>query len=94
MHELGQPGPLAFQFEYETYTIPDEISIRYEDKEVFRVRVATGAPVLTAVSLPAGTSTQVEITVVGPPGTTEWNYKVSCPTGPTSTGPASGRPGG
>ncbi len=78
-HELGQAGPLSFQFDYQTYTVPDAITIKYEGTEVF----STGGPVSTGpttvtVTLPAGTSTQVEVTVVGPSGTV-WDYTVNCP---------------
>lgn len=80
LHELGRPGPLSFEFEYETFSVPDEIIIRYEGNEVFHVGpVGTNGTVSTVVNLPAGTSTQVEVTVIGPSGTA-WQYTVNCPT--------------
>lgn len=82
LHELGQAGPTSFQFDYETFGVPDEITIRYEGSEVFHVGpVGTNGTVSTTVNLPAGTATQIEVTVTGPPGTA-WNYTVHCPTGP------------
>ena len=80
-HELGQRGPLSFQFDYQTYNIADEIIIQYDGTQAFQVGpVATDGWVTTTVTLPAGTSTQIEVTVVGPQGTTTgWDYTVSCP---------------
>lgn len=78
-HELGAPGPVSFQFDYETFSIPDEITITYEGNPVFQVGpVGTNGIVTTTVNVPAGTATQVEVTVTGPAGTA-WEYTVHCP---------------
>jgi hypothetical protein len=80
LHELGQAGPLTFQFDYDTQIVPDEITITYEGNVVFHDGpIGTNGTVSVAVNLPAGTSTQVEVTVTGPSGTA-WSYVVNCPT--------------
>lgn len=82
-HELGEAGPLTFQFDYNTVFQPDRLTIRYEGNVVFdtMVPVSTSDMVVTEfVNLPAGTSTQVEVTVEGPEPGTVWEYTVHCPT--------------
>jgi hypothetical protein len=74
----------TFVFDYETYTIPDDITIRYAGNVIF----STGGPVSTnglgataSVSFGPGIFTTVEVTVVGPSGTA-WDYTVHCPSPP------------
>ncbi len=86
-HELGQAGPTSFRFDYETFSQPDRITIRYQGTTVFDVGpVGTNGTVTTTVNLPAGTSTQIEVTVIGGGAGTAWNYTVFCPgSGGTTT---------
>ncbi len=79
VHELGQTSG-TFNFSYNTYSVPDEIVIRYEGNIVYQ----TGGPVsVTGVTVPVsfgpGASTTVTVTVIGPAGTV-WDYIVNCPT--------------
>lgn len=79
-HELGVAGPTSFQFDYDTVIQPDQITIRYEGNVIFDVGpVGTGGLVTTTVNVPAGTSTQIEITVNGVEAGTVWSYVVHCP---------------
>lgn len=78
-HQLGQSGPASFQFDYETFIVPDQITIRYEGNVIFDVGpVGTNGMVSTIVNVPVGGSTEIEVTVEGPAGTL-WEYTVHCP---------------
>lgn len=67
----------TFDFQYETYTIPDTIEIFYEGKTVFQV-----GPVGANATVPiqySGASTVVTVVVTAPLEGTAWNYTVGCP---------------
>lgn len=82
VHELGQNSG-TFQFDYETYSVEDQIIIKYEGNEIFNVGpVGTNGVVSTNINYGPGTSTQIEVTVIGPFGTA-WDYTVNCPAPPS-----------
>jgi hypothetical protein len=65
-HELGTSGPTSFVFQYNAYSIPDEFTIRYEGNVIFSTMGPVSGSDTETVNVPAGTSTQIEVTVVGP----------------------------
>ncbi|HEX7277341.1 MAG TPA: hypothetical protein VF244_08200 [Acidimicrobiales bacterium] len=81
-HELGAAGPQVFQFDYDTVFQPDHIVMRYEGNIIFDTGgpVGTNGTVTVFVNVPAGTSTQIEVTVDGVEQGTVWSYTVYCPT--------------
>lgn len=86
VHELGTAGPTSFPFAWEAYGQADRFQVFYEGVEIFdtglvgdNINEGTGS---TTVAVPAGTSTQVTVTVTGPEFGTLWDYTVSCPAAP------------
>ncbi len=84
-HALPGPGPRTFRFDYETFSVPDSISITYEGATIFNVGpVGTNGTVTANVNVPAGASSTVRVTVIGTDQNTAWEYTVFC-TPATST---------
>lgn len=78
--ELGKPAG-TFNFSYQTYSIKDQILVRYEGVTLLDTGcVGTSA---TKALTYSGTSTQITVQVnpncSGPTTGTAWNYTVSCP---------------
>ena len=78
--ELGRSGPPVFTLRYETYGIPDTISVFYEGKQIFvDHRASTRGDRWVDVHVPPGTSTAVQVEVLAPHQGTDWNFTAHCP---------------
>jgi hypothetical protein len=77
-HELNAAAG-TFNFQYETYSIPDQIDVYYEGVIVFTTGVPVGENKTVQITYGPGTDTTVRVVVTGPSGTL-WNYTVFCPT--------------
>lgn len=78
--ELGRPGPTFFRLRYETYRIPDTITVRYEGREIFADHYrSTHGDKWVDIHVPPGSSTAVQVEVVANEPGTEWNFTVHCP---------------
>ncbi len=83
-HELGRSGPLSFQLTYNTYSVPDRITVFYQGQRVAGTGwvgdenyVGNGQGSL-GVSVPPGVDTFVDVQVEGG-NQTDWDYTVNCP---------------
>jgi Tfp pilus assembly protein PilF len=78
--EMGQNAG-SFNFDYETYSIRDQIIVSYEGNQLFDTG-CVGASNSVALSY-SGTSTQIRVEVIpncsGGTSGTAWNYTASCP---------------
>lgn len=78
--ELGRTGPTVFKLRYETYGIPDTVSVFYEGKRIFVDHEAsTRGDRWVDVHVPPGASTAVQVEVLAPHQGTDWNFTVHCP---------------
>lgn len=78
--ELGRPGPTVFRLRYETYRIPDTISVFYEGKRIFvDHQASTHGDRWVDVHVPPGASTAVQVEVLAPHHGTDWNFTAHCP---------------
>lgn len=83
VHELGTTGPTSFLFEWEALNQPDTFQVFYEGVKIHdtglvgdNINEGTGS---ATVNVPAGTSTQITVTVTGLEAGTAWSYVVNCP---------------
>ncbi|WP_010541741.1 hypothetical protein [Dietzia alimentaria] len=78
--ELGRPGPTVLRLRYETYNIPDTVSVFYEGKRIFvDPATSTRGDRWVDVHVPPGGSTSVQVEVIAPIQGTDWNFTVHCP---------------
>ena len=78
--ELGRRGPTVFRLRYETYSIPDTVSVLYEGRPIFvDPRASTNGDRWVDVHVPPGASTAVQVEVLAPIQGTDWNFTVHCP---------------
>lgn len=78
--ELGRPGPTMFRLRYETYGIPDTITVLYEGRPIFvDHKASTRGDRWVDVHVPPGGSTAVQIEVLAPIQGTDWNFTAHCP---------------
>lgn len=78
--ELGRPGPTVFRLRYETYNIPDTISVLYEGRRIFiDPEASTRGDRWVDIHVPPGGSTAVQVEVIAPIQGTDWNFTVHCP---------------
>ena len=67
----------TFDFQYDTFVVPDSIEIFYDSKTIFQV-----GPVGENNTVPitySGSSTVITVIVTAPLTGTAWNYNVGCP---------------
>ena len=67
-----------FQIQYEMYGNPDQMTVRYEDEEIY----STGGLVQYSDTVDlsfSGDSQLIEVVMYAPNDGTEWKYSVSCP---------------
>ena len=79
VYELGTAGPTSFQVQYEMYNIPDQLDITYEGSTIFTTGGLVSGGATETVAVPAGSSTQITVTVSAPNAGTAWDYTVFCP---------------
>ncbi|EYT63923.1 hypothetical protein H483_0106480 [Dietzia sp. UCD-THP] len=78
--ELGRPGPTVFRLRYETYSIPDTITVLYEGRRIFiDPEASTRGNRWVDIDVPPGASTAVQVEVIAPIQGTDWNFTVHCP---------------
>lgn len=78
--ELGRPGPTVFRLRYETYGIPDTVSVLYEGRRIFvDPEASTRGDRWVDIHVPPGASTAVQVEVIAPIQGTDWNFTVHCP---------------
>jgi hypothetical protein len=78
-HELGATGG-SFVIDYNMYSIPDEMEVRYEGNLIYTTGGAvsgTGSPV---INFGPGSATKITVTIIGNDPGTAWDYVVHCPT--------------
>lgn len=78
--ELGRNGPTVFTLRYETYRIPDTISVFYEGKRIYiDPEASTNGDRWVDIHVPPGGSTAVQVEVLAPHQGTDWNFTAHCP---------------
>lgn len=78
--ELGRPGPTMFRLRYETYGIPDTVTVFYEGRPIFHDPVVgTNGDRWVDIHVPPGASTAVQVEVIAPIRGTDWNFTAHCP---------------
>lgn len=83
-HELGRPGPMSFQLSYNTYDVPDRITVFYQGQRVAGTGWVGNANFpgngvgSLFVNVPPGADTFVDVKVEGGNGT-DWDYVAHCP---------------
>lgn len=78
--ELGRTGPTVFTLRYETYGIPDTVSVFYEGKRIFiDPEASTRGDRWVDIHVPPGASTAVQVEVLAPHYGTDWNFTAHCP---------------
>lgn len=69
-----------FRLRYETYGIPDTITVLYEGRPIFvDHKASTRGDRWVDVHVPPGGSTAVQIEVLAPIQGTDWNFTAHCP---------------